>query len=809
VAPAKAGKSMMLRRVTLGVGTVLWLFAVSICHGQSLDPDKPAPLGAGANKGYIDNSSGVHYYYFWAEPGHIDIRMTFKETGIFGVPWPQELSFDFLDESRKLIFHNAIKSWANMEQITTPVDIKSRRKVILAITAQGGLVRLGGDYEVQITGSVRFEGSPGATTGVKPQGTELALPGQLVQPGGALISPKSRAPSAAQMSMEPWLTHSADNSRSGWNPHERQLTQAAIATKGLVRTTIIPVIGDVRGMEAQPLILPNVKTALGTRDVLVLPSMADVVRGVDAHDGSGIWQVTLGVAVTGSKNIDFHQINQFWGCLSTGVIDPDTQRLYQVCWVSPDKSGDPKTARYYMFVLNMANGSEIVPPVLIEGKSGNQDFNAGMRKQRSALVETNANGVKTVFGCAGTVFETQSGASGYCFAFDVASNKLSAMLALSAGEGAGVWMAGQGPAADAQGFLYLTTGNGDFDGATQWGESFLKLQYTPASGNAAATFKVVDHWTPWTDFARTGQKPEAGVRPSGVSAPSEALMQSAGGVNMPLKNARLVPEINDRGKPLNLVFPEMAQSAWGDEDFGSAGPACIFSIGVCIAGGKDGIAYPIKTEYLGGTTVADLANPKANCAKLAVPPVWLTMSPGPVDPCPTDPRTLNFFPEGHTAHLHMTPVQFFDPTLNSWTLFAWGDNSHLRKWKVSSIVSSTGALAYVAESHEYASDSVREKPPGGMPGGFCSGSSDGADPDSALLFCTIPYGDANADVVNGRFLVYDPVHLAPDGSLKVLWDSQRWNVQFVFNKFDPPVVDGGQIYVPNYNGGVDLYRLVQ
>ena len=51
--------------------------------------------------------------------------------------------------------------------------------------------------------------------------------------------------------------------------------------------------------------------------------------------------------------------------------------------------------------------------------------------------------------------------------------------------------------------------------------------------------------------------------------------------------------------------------------------------------------------------------------------------------------------------------------------------------------------------------------------------------------------------------------LAADGSLKVLWDSQQWNVQFLFNKFDPPVVDGGQIYVPNYNGGVDLYRLVQ
>jgi hypothetical protein len=44
-----------------------------------------------------------------------------------------------------------------------------------------------------------------------------------------------------------------------------------------------------------------------------------------------------------------------------------------------------------------------------------------------------------------------------------------------------------------------------------------------------------------------------------------------------------------------------------DEDWGSSGPACIFSIGVCIASGKDGIAYPIKTANLGGTTPADLA----------------------------------------------------------------------------------------------------------------------------------------------------------------------------------------------------------
>jgi hypothetical protein len=556
-------------------------------------------------------------------------------------------------------------------------------------------------------------------------------------------------------------------------------------------------------MEAQPLILPNVKTARGTRDVLVLPSMANVVRGVDAHDGSGIWQTTLGMPITGSQAIDSHQINQHWGCLSTGVIDADTQRLYQVCWVSPDRTGNPQTARYYMFILKVADGTQVVPAVLIQGKSGTQDFNAAMRKQRSSLVETNINGVKTVFGCSGTINETEAGvASGYCFAFDVGSNKVSAILALTAGEGAGVWMAGQGAVADTQGFLYVTSGNGDFDGVSQWGESFLKLKYTPAAGNIPATLRVVDHWTPWTDFARAGQ-PARTAKLAGVSSASEAIKPVGGGMSIPLKGAKLVPMTNDRGKPILLVFPQMAAGNWSDEDWGSAGPACIFSIGVCIASGKDGIAYPIKTANLGGTTVADLANPKANCAKLAAPPVWLTMSPGPVDPCPADPRTLNFFPEGDTAHLHMTPVQFFDPMLSSWTIFVWGENSQLHKWAVSS----NGKLTYVAQSNEYASADARGNPPGGMPGGFCSGSSNGADPNSAILVCTIPYGDANAQVVNGRLLVYDAIHVAADGSLKVLWDSQRWGVQFLFNKFDPPVIDGGQIYVPNYNGGVDLYRL--
>lgn len=55
-------------------------------------------------------------------------------------------------------------------------------------------------------------------------------------------------------------------------------------------------------------------------------------------------------------------------------------------------------------------------------------------------------------------------------------------------------------------------------------------------------------------------------------------------------------------------------------------------------------------------------------------------------------------------------------------------------------------------------------------------------------------------VVNGRFLVYDTVHLAADGTLAVGWDSLRCGVQFLFNKCDPLVIDEGKFTFPPIMG---------
>ena len=616
----------------------------------------------------------------------------------------------------------------------------------------------------------------------------------------------------------PWLTRSHDNQRTGWNSQETLLSQSSVTT-GIYLNTTIPLGGDARGAEAQPLIVPSVPTTKGTYDLLLACSMANQCRAVVKQTGADVWDLTLGMPINGSTAIDGWMINQHWGALSTGVVDPVTNRWYQVFWKSPDGTGNPQSALYYMAVIDITKGTLYTPLVEISGTAQGNNFNAMMRKARSSAVLLNQNGTKTVLQCTGTVSETSNGAAGYCFAFDTLTNTTKVMIATTAGRGAGIWEAGQGLVCDTTStFCYAETGNGDFDGITQWGECFCQFQYIPPTATTSPTFSITKGWAPYTDFQRTGQTPTAAANElevngtpkiAGQSMPSMALDPVNRMGNTSLSNAKLVGTQNAQGQFMTLVYPNMATGVWADEDFGSGGPACIFAIGYCVASGKDGLAYSVPIPGFTSTTAATVGT-KANCGNIA-DIAWLTVDPGNVDPCPTDLKTLNFFPNGDTAHMHMTPVQMYDPVLKSWVIFAWGENQQLHKWAVSN----TGKLTWIANGHEYASDLVRDNAPGGMPGGFCAGSSNGdlsngGDPSSAILVCAYPHYNANQQVLanSGVIVIYDPIHLAADGYLKVLWSSAWFNWNIWFNKFMPPVIDGGQIYYPNYNGGIEVLNVV-
>ena len=78
---------------------------------------------------------------------------------------------------------------------------------------------------------------------------------------------------------------------------------------------------------------------------------------------------------------------------------------------------------------------------------------------------------------------------------------------------------------------------------------------------------------------------------------------------------------------------------------------------------------------------------------------------------------------------------------------------------------------------------------------------------NAIVWACIPLGDANKQVTQGYIAAYDATNLGTyadgSGALKPLWRSPN----YTYNKFNVAVVSGGKLYVPTYNGMVDVYGL--
>ena len=123
-------------RFALAILTTLCL--LTSASAQSTDPDHPAPLGPGVNRGNVDNSGRGHTFYFFAGPGHIDIEMAFEEMGLFGSPLRQAMNFDFYNDDNSLASHNAIVSQGALARNHTDGDFPSRQRLRLVVTGSRG-----------------------------------------------------------------------------------------------------------------------------------------------------------------------------------------------------------------------------------------------------------------------------------------------------------------------------------------------------------------------------------------------------------------------------------------------------------------------------------------------------------------------------------------------------------------------------------------------------------------------------------------------------------------------------------------------
>jgi outer membrane protein assembly factor BamB len=571
--------------------------------------------------------------------------------------------------------------------------------------------------------------------------------------------------------------------RTGSNVNESTLTPRAVGANTLVKRFSLhfaddPALKDDPRLEAQPLYVSGLKMSDGkVHDVVYVCTMANNVWAFDAKDGQPIWArpTNLGTPITPKSTphpgfptateIDLWGVNVRWGILSTPALDTATHKMYAVCWTSSD--GSVGKAAYELHEVDLVTGNALrkieiaatAPQQQVKGKPL-ATFIAPKQKQRASLLlgAVGAPAKPTVFIGFGMTHEEGDPTHGWLLAYDVATlQQTGAWCTTPGGTGSGIWQAGQGPALDDNGDIYLMTGNygvEDARGSTQpptaadLPESLVKLHYTPPAGGAAGKLEPIAWFTPFIDSVRN---------PNGVDD-------------------------------------------FQDYDLGSAGPVFLTGLNLVIGAGKDGVLFVLPQDTAAFGKGSDYG-------RLKQPPIFFTYFPGfGVDASVI--ANLDQLFDGKTHHQHCSPA-FWDGS-NGPALFTWGENECLRAWKIDA----TGVATFVGKSAEVASAGVAGR--GGMPGGILTVSSNGTTPNTGIVWATVPLqGDANKFVVEGILRAYDASNLDPvmnaDGTarLKLLWDSKHipGNV-FNFSKFCPPVVADGQVFVPTYDGRVDVYGLV-
>ncbi|RYG22371.1 DNRLRE domain-containing protein, partial [bacterium] len=233
---------------------------------------------------------------------------------------------------------------------------------------------------------------------------------------------------------------------------------------------------------SQPLIAPNVFAGGKMRNLLIFTTSSLSVYCYDADDPSAtspIWRIKYPtVTKPAGAGITFNPET-----MSTPVIDPATNTLYVVVKRIDGDINVDDNWNMYLHALDLATGQERPnSPVKIQAEApgvGDQSFEtrhtfkAKYARSRAGLLLLN-----------GVVYITMASGSndvrpyhGWVLGYDAATLQPAGVFSTTSnGSMGGIWMSGAGPAADADGNIYLTTGNGDVDYAQgNYGHSILKF----------------------------------------------------------------------------------------------------------------------------------------------------------------------------------------------------------------------------------------------------------------------------------------------------------------------------------------------
>jgi len=293
-------------------------------------------------------------------------------------------------------------------------------------------------------------------------------------------------------------TANYNDQRTNSNTSELMLTPQNVNKTTFGRLASIAVDGQIY---AQPLYIGNVAIpGDGVHNIVYVATMHNSIYAFDADTLSStpLWHVNLGTAVPSSLLYDESpDIQTEAGILSTPVIDTSRGILYAVA-----ETYESGTCVFRLHALSLTTGQEMLQgPIVVRASvpgSGQASDNGSIpldpmqHIQRPGLL-LSANTVYLAFGS----HADSPPYHGWLVAYDAANlqNQTAVWNATSNGGSGAVWQAGRAPAVDNAGNIYVATGNGDYDGISNFGESFVKL----SSGLSVTDWFTPDDWRTLSD----------------------------------------------------------------------------------------------------------------------------------------------------------------------------------------------------------------------------------------------------------------------------------------------------------------------
>jgi hypothetical protein len=299
---------------------------------------------------------------------------------------------------------------------------------------------------------------------------------------------KSGSVTVAVTDLRGVFTYHNNTERTGLNAQEYALSPLTVNARsfGLLFQCALDAPGYVY---AQPLYVANLTMSDGKRhNVLFVASESDWVYAFDADSSScqQLWRTrvletderTVQTAETAEPDDLIPEI----GVTSTPVIDPTTNTLY-LCAKAKDGKGN---YHHHLYALDLANGTaKFGSPVEISAPN----FVPLYHLQRPGLLLSDHT-IYIAFGSHGDNNVYQGWVMGYDATALTQKFVWSSTDVTSGNNKGAIWMAGNGPSADANGHVYLETANGAFNadvGGNDYADSVVKL---------SSAGSVLDFFTP-------------------------------------------------------------------------------------------------------------------------------------------------------------------------------------------------------------------------------------------------------------------------------------------------------------------------